>query len=340
MITLDMIARSDAAGLRRAIESARSIVDAVQVGIDGRSDAETRQAAHELADTVWEFGRQDLGLSLAEWEADGIDFAAARNLGRIQVKTPWVLVLDTDEYVSVAPPGLRDVLAAAADDEDNISVHVHLGVTKTTDPQRLARARCRWVSATHNQLIIGDSVGDSALTIVQDTSIRPATRQAQRDAQRERAMDAVVDAAVSGADPTVSAAFHAAKHLILRGRMLDQATKLVRWFRSHTEVGGPMAEDRGNIAFLLASAYAEDSNFQESYRWAVRALLDGPHANALLLLGDLEKARGSTTNAHTWYRLAGEAPISQRLEHVDFGKIQRKRLCEVEGQSSCFSPST
>ena len=97
-----MIARSDAAGLARAIKSARPYVDRVIVGVDGRSDDETFAMACRLADETWNFFAADVGLSPEAWSADRIDFAAARNLGRARVKTPWTLVIDSDEFLEVS----------------------------------------------------------------------------------------------------------------------------------------------------------------------------------------------------------------------------------------------
>ncbi len=303
LIALDMIARSDAAGLRRTVESVRPYVDWVVIGVDGRSDEETHVAARALADDYWTFEAADVGLTAEEWVADKIHFANARNLGRKRIKLPWVLVLDTDERL-VYSEDLRALVRQQPDEIEGIAFQVRTGALTQMDPQRLARSKCCWEARTHNQLDVAYPWATADALIEQDAVLRSDEENARREAQRNAAMKAMETEAEAG---DMSALYHVAKQAA-HGEDTDAAVKWVQQYRSVTEVHGPVAADRAHLAFLTSCVFFQKQDYREAGSWAIRALLDGPQIGALCLLGDIADLMGDRRAALVWFEGACVTP--------------------------------
>ena len=238
-----MIARSDEAGLKRAVESARSHVDWVVIGVDERSDQATHDLAKTLADDYWTFGAADIGLTDEEWTADKIHFANARNLGRCRIKLPWVLFLDTDEFLTTSDD-LRKVVKEAGNTVA-FAPTVVLGVAQHTDVQRLTQNHFRWASRTHNQLNVKGIFDEIPGTVIeQRLDLRSEAEIARREAQRNTAMEVMVADAEKG---DLSAMYHVAKHAAC-GSEIEVAVKWVTKYRFNTEVHGFAAGDRAHFA--------------------------------------------------------------------------------------------
>ncbi len=315
VVALDMIARSDAKGLQRAILSALPFVDEIVVGIDARSDAETRVVAEAFADTVHVFEAKDIGLTDEQWAADEIHFANARNIGRARVKAPWVLMLDTDDYVRRAVD-FREALRAGGERMDPYVAHevtMNNGPTVSRDPQRLAETKFRWWSKTHNQLAIMGARGADVVTIdiVEDRSLRTEAENERRTRQRNVGVEGMrVDAAAGN----ISAIFHLAKHLVGLGQ-LDEGARLAEDYRSRLEPHGPFADDRAWLALRVALGYYQEDNFLEAERWALRVLLDGPRVEAFCLLGDIYEDQGDMATALVWYEIACVTPSMGAIKY-------------------------
>ena len=323
VVALDMIARSDAEGLERALLSVVSLVDEIVIGIDGRSDAETRQVAEAYADVVWTFEAKDLELSDEAWAANKIDFARARNLGRAQVRAPWTFVIDTDEYVAKAVD-LRAVVEKVADIVVAFDIAVDFGEgTVQPSGQRLARTMLRWWSAAHNQLLYkGDPVHVYDMVIVHDTSLRTAVEIERRNGQRQNGIEYLITEIPKG---NLVALLHVAKHKLGNGE-IEEAAKLIQDFRLKSDLHGSLVEERKTLAFMAAVAYYEKDDFCNAEMWAVRTLLDGPCMEAFCLLGDVAEDMGDLTRALEWYECACALP-ERSLER----RLSMTRLsCVVE----------
>lgn len=85
-LTLCLMVKNEAAGLRRAVESAREICKEVVIGVDMQSDDETLKLARELSPCVFMFVFND-------------DFAEVRNNIMKAAQTEWVLWLDGHEFI-------------------------------------------------------------------------------------------------------------------------------------------------------------------------------------------------------------------------------------------------
>lgn len=309
IVALDTIVRSDAAGLERMLLSVLPYVDEIVIGVDGRSDKETLRVAQGYADCVYVFEAADIKMSEEMWNANRIDFAAARNLGRSRVHSPWTLVVDSDEFLQVNPEiDVRGLVADASPLNGCFFPMVRMLGDKgqvtfeSRDHQRLARTRYRWVQPSHNQLVCTDSLPPIPIdiTIVSDTSIRTQAEQARRDSQRDVGIEELTEAAAQG---SLNALFHLAKHRAGKGE-LEAAAKLAEDFRLRVEPNGPLSWQRQWAALAVAFNYYNADVFDEANRWAVRALLDGPSIPAFCLLGDIAEDEGDLERALSWFECA------------------------------------
>ncbi|MBW8812974.1 MAG: glycosyltransferase [Caulobacterales bacterium] len=100
-LALVMIAKDEARGIGRALESARAHVDRMIVLDTGSSDA-TREIAAAAGAEVGGFAWAD-------------DFAAARNAALALSDAAWNLVLDADEWIAGGAAALKTLPAAGGD---------------------------------------------------------------------------------------------------------------------------------------------------------------------------------------------------------------------------------
>lgn len=331
LITLDTIVRSDAAGLERMLLTSLEHVDAIVLGVDWRSDEETREVAEAYADVVHVFSWAELGMTQEAWEANKIDFPRARNIGRQMVKTPWTLVVDSDEYIASASDVRGLVRAADAD-------VTHIGSLSPTidymgqlyrDPQRLSRTEYLWEKSdhgTHNQLRRMARPQDIAMVIVHDTRLREQAEVKRRDDQRQLGIEDMVAAAANG---DLNALFHVAKHKAA-GDDIAETVRLVEDYRGRCAPGDILAEDRAWLAMSLAFKFYEIDNMGEANRWACRALLDGPNVAAFCVLGDVAEDEGHLQRALQWYQGACSMEETGKIKWPGLTELRFGRLSGIK----------
>ncbi len=327
LITLDTIVRSDAAGLERMLLTTLEHVDAIVLGIDDRSDEETREIARAYADVVHTFDAVDLGMSTDAWKANKIDFPAARNIGRKQVKTPWTLVVDTDEYIQQSID-LRAAVSEADGTIGSLSPTISISGNDYRDPQRLTRTSYEWVKSehgTHNQLARTAAPKHIEMIIVSDTRLRDRAEQQRRDAQRHVGIEDMVKAAAGG---DLNALFHVAKQRAAETD-LAEAVRLVETYRLHCEVGSELAEDRAWLALALAFRFYAEGTMVEASRWACRALLDGPSVAAFCVLGDVAEDEGRLQHALQWYQAACSMEETGKIKWPGLTELRVGRLLGI-----------
>lgn len=347
VLALDTIVRSDAAGLERMLRSVLPHVDEIVLGVDGRSDEATLKVAQAYGDCVFVFEGADIGLSQEDWTPSEtnprgkINFSAARNLGRARVQSPWVLVIDSDEYVETQAD-LRAILAAAPDTLGAVRPLVRVmegsqSIFESHDHQRLARVKYRWTEPVHNQLVCADSTEPPTVdvVVVSDPSLRDEAEQAAREAQREIGVGSLEEAALAG---NLNAYFHLAKHRIGTGTMAE-AVKFVEDFRLRCEPNSILGWKRQWLALGIAFRfYTKENDFQEANRWAVRALLDGPSIAAFALLGDIAEDEGDLQRALSWYECACATSDTTnlawpRLTNLRWGRLAGLRLANASPEA-------
>lgn len=337
-IALETIVRSDAAGLERMLLSVLPHVDEIVLGIDGRSDEETLRVAQAFADCVYAFEADDLKLSPEAWGADKIDFAAARNLGRGRVHSPWTLVLDSDEYLK-STVDLRQLVAGARPTQGTFAVLVEMetqqpGVKafESRDYQRLARTKYRWTAATHNQLMCDESEKpiDVDTIVVSDTSVRVQAEQDRRDAQRSLGIDELMQEAAGG---NLNALFHVAKHRAGSGDFAE-AVRLAEDFRSRVEPNSVLDYQRQWVALAIACRAYNDGDLVEANRWACRALLDGPSIAAFCVLGDCAEDEGDLMRAKNWYEAACAVSDTKGISWPKLTEMRWGRLAALRAATA------
>lgn len=305
LITLAMIARDDFKGLTRAIISALPHVDRVVIGVDARSDTATHVVAQMWADAVVKFHAADLGMSQQDWQADKIDFAAARNFVLEQVTTDWVLTIDTDEHITEAPGDLRATLTAQPATVDAVPCTLVDEGNYLLNSQRIARSSCRWQRPTHNKLDIEQRAKQSAgLVVTQDRSLRTPEAAARRDAQRSAAILDLMDAANND---DLWAMFHVLKELI-NGRQMSSATRMLKRYIALTDPHSQEAEGRSYLCTAMAVTCYELQRHEDAEYWATTALRDGPRIEVFGLLGTIAEEQGRLYHALGWYQAEAACP--------------------------------
>ena len=298
-------------------------VDEIVLGVDGRSDEETHKVAEAYADCVHVFDAAQIELSAEDWKADKIHFANARNLGRGRVHAPWTLVVDADEYVEHAGD-----LRAAAQKAPLIADHLECtviasGMQNDMDRQRLTRTYRRWISPTHNQLIIHTGIGAPVeLCIVEDKKLRAHEENARRNVQRNMGIEMLVDEAAKG---NIGALLHLAKHRAGLGD-INEAVRLVEDYRLRIEPHSILADERAIIALTLGFRFYYEDNLDQAEVWALRALLDGPRVAAFCLLGDIAEEEGDLVRARGWYEAACAITIPDKLDLPGVSEMRWGRL--------------
>lgn len=133
-LALVMIARDEAAGIGRALESARPHVERMIVLDTGSADA-TPAIAAGLGAEVFEFAWCD-------------DFSAARNAALAHSDAAWNLVLDADEWIEAAPAAALGAEALPVSGGDGLGVvrrdsaQADGGLARCWIPRLLPRGAC------------------------------------------------------------------------------------------------------------------------------------------------------------------------------------------------------
>ena len=333
VIALDTIVRSDAAGLERMILTVLPHVDEIVLGVDGRSDQETLQVAQAYGDCVFVFEAPDVGLDEEAWAANRIHFANARNLGRAKVRSPWSLVIDSDEYIESVGDLRADI--AKYPSAEHMACEVSSGgVTVRDDRQRIGRSVLRWTSSSHNQLMSQTGAfGESDLHIREDKTLRSREEDARRDRQRDAGIEELIGEAGKG---NIAALLHLAKHRAGVGD-IEEAVKLVQDYRFRIEPHSILADQRALVALTLAFRFYNEDNNEQSEVWALRALLDGPSVVAFCLLGDLAEEQGDLLRARGWYEAA--CAITEETA-VDWSGVTSLRWGRLEGIKAALKDPT
>lgn len=330
LVTLDTIVRSDADGLERMLLTSLPHVDAVVLSVDGRSDDETGAVAAAYADDVEVFRASDIGMSAEAWDDNKIDFPAARNFGRRRVRTPWTLVVDSDEYITLSTDVRKEIKEQSTYYVGSFAPTIDIAGSKYRDPQRLARTQYIWLKSehgTHNQLVREAGPKDIDMIIVSDTRLRERAEQQRRDSQRDVGIADMVAAAARG---DLSALFHVAKHKSESNDELAEAVRLTENYRLRCEPGSILAEDRAWLAMALAFKFYAIDDMQEANRWACRALLDGPSVAAFCVLGDVAEDEGKLQVALQWYQAACALEETGKIKWPGLTELRVGRLAGIQ----------
>jgi len=169
-VTLAMIVKNEEGGLKRAVDSAKDIVDEVVIGVDTNSTDNTLKIAKEIADVCYEY----------EWTDD---FATARNTYLGKATGDWILQLDGHEYVSK----YQDIdWENASKVGDAIRVQILMEDGTTIQADRILKNGIKYLSKIHNYPDVKRPIKDTEFLITHDRSVQTKSAIAIREAQRDK----------------------------------------------------------------------------------------------------------------------------------------------------------
>ncbi|MFH1689388.1 MAG: glycosyltransferase [Candidatus Eisenbacteria bacterium] len=152
-VSAAMIVRDEEAGIWKALQSLRDVVDEIIIMDTGSADQTMRFVAK--VDDEWraDTSRQSPRIVALEWPWQD-DFAMARNEVQSRCTGDWIVVLDGDEVLD--PGNLREVLERTDAGAVIATVHAHYPdspVETTLGLRAYRKDRCSWRYPVHNQLV-------------------------------------------------------------------------------------------------------------------------------------------------------------------------------------------
>ncbi len=141
-ISVNIIAKNEAATLRRAVESVKDYVDEIVIGVDRLSTDDTLVIAHELASVVYEFDFRD-------------SFAGVRNMSMSKCNMEWILILDAHEYLTPDnAEKINRIWAMIPDGSTGVGIKLLMENDSSGVQMRFLKNNIgwKWKGAVHNQL--------------------------------------------------------------------------------------------------------------------------------------------------------------------------------------------
>jgi glycosyltransferase involved in cell wall biosynthesis len=301
-ITLAVIARDEAAGIGRALLSARSLVEEAVVLVDDATTDDTERIAREHGARTDRYTWRD-------------DFSAARNEALALVRTPWTLTLDGHEHLDPEVDAARVVGDAFRSHPEAAAfmVSVRMENGECHRSTRLHRTRgARWSNAVHNVLHVpGPTLQLPELVIVHDRQGgQTGESRRRRSIQRERHVVETLSARIDADPLDTRSVFYLAQQHRDAGRW-EQA---YYWYRRYDRIEGGRQwnEERFQAAVQAGRAALALRDPDAAAACAVRAteIMDA-RAEGWALLGDAHYARGSWRAALDAYETASRCEVPQ-----------------------------
>lgn len=289
-IGLAIIAKNAESTLARCVESARSIVDQVVVGVDTTSTDKTLDVARQVADEVYEFHMEPTYVSPEEASTGQfVNFAKARNDCVARLETDWAFVLDADEQLVDE----RDILPQLLD-RDLEGIDAFAFIVQMDQPDgnvrglhiRLWRlnAGIDWFGEVHNEL---RGVTHAAAIKPEDgvliRHLRTEDRKHERDPQRSASIYRYFESVLREDPANCRALFYLGAQHSSDGHYL-QALELYRRYLDHSDYGAERARVRWNAAFAYRQLGLEDHAREQAFL-ALDDRFDA--AESLCTIGDI-----------------------------------------------------
>ena len=191
-----MIVKNEAAGLKRAVESARDQVGQIIIGVDTLSDDETIKIAHELTPCVFLFKFDD-------------DYSQARNDVAKAAQTDWILWLDGHEFLKEK----IDLESLGETDKDGILMRCELENEMTFLTPRILRRGVLFEGAIHEAPIMKNP-GVTATGLIKHDRPGGQTDESvlKRNKQREKMMVEIMAKNLKKNKRDIRAALHLGIH--------------------------------------------------------------------------------------------------------------------------------
>lgn len=284
-ISAVLITRDEAAVLPRCLDSLKGAVDEIVV-LDTGSKDETATLAQERGASVFH----------AEWPND---FAAARNMALAHAKGDWILWIDADEELVVAPERVRALTDAGHGAYD---VEIENLVDDRPDGDRFVHPALRffrrgettaWEGRVHEQVVgtVGTRVRIEG-PFLRHHGYRPSIMTAKDKAARTIGL---LEAALEDKPDDVFQRFNLANALLVDGRReeaYDHAVKATEGMASGDSFGALA----WHVRLQCAPDVLKDANLADAAGWG-GLFVEYERAQAYLRLGDGERALKASDRA-------------------------------------------
>jgi len=326
-VSLCMIVRDEAETLQRAIESVRSVVDEVVIGIDDQSTDASEEIARQSTDKVHRFKWRD-------------SFAAARNEMLAHSTGDWVLILDGHEVLREScVPLFRKMLENLPEDTDAVGFRVQMdaGDNNVYGIQlRLFRnhGRLRYTGDVHNVVECDKEKTIGFADIVID-HFRTARNRELREKQRNEMVPRKMREALAKNPRHTKALYYLGMHAQER-RDYRQA---IEYYRRYLKCSDH-PEERYKVIWQLGRALYQAGEKQapkETFFAGIRERWDLPEC--YVALGDMALHEKKYDEAEHYFKLAVDRRL--RLSGVFFShdfytSLPYHKLCEVYERSGRY----
>ena len=151
-----MIVKNEEFGLKRAVDSARDIVDEVMIGVDTASYDGTLKVAKEVADICYEYDWND-------------SFCDARNTYLGRSDADWIIALDGHEYIAK----YQDIdWEDASKKADAIRIQIQMEDNSIIRADRIYKNGIKYLSNVHNYPDVERVIKDEEFLIIHDRQVQ------------------------------------------------------------------------------------------------------------------------------------------------------------------------
>ncbi|MFA5359237.1 MAG: glycosyltransferase [Patescibacteria group bacterium] len=194
LLSLVMIVKNEAKGLRAAVESCKDFVDEVVILVDNKSSDDTLNIAENLTARVYRYAFFD-------------NFSLARNLAAEHARGEWILYIDGHELVK-NPENIRKYLQKG---RDGVLVRVKMENGTMFPACRLYRRIFQFEGAIHEQLNCKDTVAATDFIIEHHREdLQDQKASEERAKQRDEQMPNIMGAQLKKDNKNTRASFHMA----------------------------------------------------------------------------------------------------------------------------------
>lgn len=242
-LTLCMIVKNEAAGLKRAVESARDQVGQIIIAVDIESDDDTIKIARELTPCVFFFRFNN-------------DYSQARNDCAKAAQTDWILWLDGHEFLKEK----IELENLAETDKDGILMRCELENEMTFLTPRILRRGVLFEGAIHEAPIMKNP-GVTATGLIKHDRPGGQTDESvlKRNKQREKMMVEIMDKNLKKNKHDIRAALHLGIHYQSTGN----PKKAVKYYKHFLRY----CQDENDIfiaCYQLALCYMQDKKLNDA----------------------------------------------------------------------------
>lgn len=305
-IAVCMITKDCFKGVKRALESCHSYVDAVYIAVDNRDEDNTLEQSKQLIKELKLDGNVEAFEAPEPW-----DFSYARNIAHGMNKCNWAFVLDDDEHV-LCPEEIPKIIEEHKD-KDIIDITCGIGldeygnVSQTWKFTRFMRNHVRWINARHNipdkSTYKTNVVWNGNIIIIDDKSIKSDIKRTERSTQRNTNIEEFRERINKNPNDTRSLFY-----LAIAYRESGKYWEAIHWYKQYLNTGG-WDEERWQACYDLAVCQLALKRYSEARNSLHDAVKERSNrAEAFILMGDIFYMCQNFTESIIWYKLGCSLP--------------------------------